>query len=243
MWSRIPTVFPWLRVGRLIIGGVEQTFQGLQGINSQGGNYNLALTDYNKLVVLTGSGGNTFTLLAASAGKGPGSTIYFENDSSGNLTIARAGSDTIASGGATNLTSIVLGPGDRGFLVSDDSSIWRWFGTRHYDSGQQTITAGGSVALTHGLGVQPFIVNYFLHCTTAQGGYSPGDEVQTSVSMAGGGGTNQGVSALASSTNLNIYYGSAGSGANLSIVTKGGGALFTITFADWAFIARASVIN
>lgn len=49
--------------------------------------------------------------------------------------------------------------------------------TQEYNSAAQTITTGGLITLAHGLGVKPKLIQYVLKCTTAEHGYSIGDEI------------------------------------------------------------------
>ncbi|WP_210236051.1 hypothetical protein, partial [Mesorhizobium sp. M1D.F.Ca.ET.234.01.1.1] len=49
--------------------------------------------------------------------------------------------------------------------------------TKSYDSGNQTITAGGSLTLAHGLGSQPKLILAYLKCVTGEQNYTAGDEL------------------------------------------------------------------
>jgi hypothetical protein len=89
--------------------------------------------------------------------------------------------------------------------------------------------------------VQPSIVTYLFHCITAEGSYLIGDEVQVSSKSNSGGVAGQGLQALMNSTNINIYYGTGTPIFNL--ITKGGGAEFNLTNANWKLILRAYVFN
>lgn len=110
-----------------------------------------------------------------------------------------------------------------------------------YDSGDQTITAGGSLTLAHSLGASPKIIQCLLKCNDAGGdvGYSNGDYVFISVS-AGDQGTSAssiGVSIVPDSTNLNIRFGN---GSQLVLLNnKTTGAVAAITNTKWKFIVRA----
>jgi hypothetical protein len=206
------------------------------------GPYNVQPTDCGTTLIANSGSAITF-ILPADATAGNGCQIQFKDQGAGVLTIARTGSDTEASGGSTTLTSLALSQGDAGTITGDGvtNGIWWWVGSRHYDSGQQSITSGGSVSLAHGLGVQPSIVNYFFHCTISQGSYSIGDEIQTSAKTHSGGATGQGFDVLLTGSNINIYYGNGSPVFNL--ITKGGGAEFNMTLADWALVVRAYVNN
>ncbi|MER9462099.1 pyocin knob domain-containing protein [Mesorhizobium sp. M0387] len=103
---------------------------------------------------------------------------------------------------------------------------------KFYESAQQTITNAGSLTLAHGLGVKP--KNYFavLQCTTADAGYSIGDEV---LANPGGGTGNKGLSLVPDATNINVRFSSTA----VDITAKGTGAGTTITNSSWRLVVRA----
>jgi hypothetical protein len=109
--------------------------------------------------------------------------------------------------------------------------------TAEYTSAEQTITSGGALALAHGLGAAPKLVYAFIKCTTAENGYSIGDELI--VGQHETGQTNGGVAIVPDATNINIRFGSTATtfgGAN-----KGTGSNVLFTNANWNFIVRAWV--
>jgi len=55
-----------------------------------------------------------------------------------------------------------------------------------YESAQQTITSGGLLTLTHGLGVEPGRFDFHLVCTTAEDGYSIGDKIGANINSTTG---------------------------------------------------------
>jgi hypothetical protein len=106
--------------------------------------------------------------------------------------------------------------------------------TKSFTSSDQTITAGGALTLTHSLGVMPKIIHVRLKNTTAEAGYSIGDELIVTVDSNVGG---RGVSIVPDATNLNIRYGSD---VNIwQIARKDTGAAFGIVPANWVAIFRA----
>lgn len=113
--------------------------------------------------------------------------------------------------------------------------------TVSYDSGDQTITAGGSLPLEHSLGAAPKIMQCLLKCNDAGGdlGYSNGDYVFINTTGADGGSTaiSTGVSVVPDATHLNVRFGS--DAAVFLINRKDTGALNSITASKWKFIARA----
>jgi hypothetical protein len=106
---------------------------------------------------------------------------------------------------------------------------------KFYESPQQAITAAGLLTLAHGLGRIPILVKYVLQCTTAELGYSIGDEL-TEI-LPGFNTSNTGVSIVPDATNLNIRYGALG--AVFVILRKDTGVAASMTPASWRLVARA----
>ncbi len=107
---------------------------------------------------------------------------------------------------------------------------------RGYDSGNQTITAAGSLTLAHGLGFVPKIRVYILKCVTADVGYAIGDEIDINVQIPSGNAS-AGLSAIVTSTNFLIRFGS--SAQTFAVPNKGTGASQNITNTRWVLIVRA----
>ncbi len=101
-----------------VTGGISPPY-----VTSSG---SLGLTVANRTVVYTGSGGHTYTLPAANA-NGAGQSIWLtikcSPAASGNLIVARAGSDTI-NNSTTGNTSITLTPGQSIDINADGVSLW-----------------------------------------------------------------------------------------------------------------------
>lgn len=106
-----------------------------------------------------------------------------------------------------------------------------------YDSGQQTITAGGTLALSHGLAVQPKIIQIWLHCTSADAGYSTGDEVLIAAgAIESASGT--GIAVVANTSLVTVRFGSA---ASTFVVTNNvDGTAAAITNSKWKLVVRAA---
>lgn len=115
--------------------------------------------------------------------------------------------------------------------------------TAAYDSGDQTITAAGTLTLAHSLGASPKIVQCLLKCNDAGGdiGYANGDYVFINTTGGDGGSTaiSTGVSIIPDATNLNVRFGS--DAVVFLINRKDTGALNSITASKWKFIVRAYV--
>ena len=107
-----------------------------------------------------------------------------------------------------------------------------------FESSQQTITAAGALTIAHGLSAAPKLYMAVLKCTTAEHGYSIGDEVAINPSSHDStSGTNRGLSIVPDATNLNIRFGS--NSAAINVLNKTTGAIVGITPASWALVLRA----
>lgn len=110
-----------------------------------------------------------------------------------------------------------------------------------YDSGDQTITAGGALTLAHSLGAAPKIVQCLLKCNDAGGdlGYSNGDYVFINTTGGDGGSSSvsSGVSVVPDATNLNVRFGSTTEVFFINNKTTGN--LQSITATKWKFVVRA----
>jgi len=92
-------------------------------------------------------------------------------------------------------------------------------------------TAGGSVGpLTHNLGAVPHKIWATFVCTTAQNGYSVGDEV-TAYATGNNTASGWGLSFRATSTQITVYVGT--NGVLAYNVTAGSGAMISLLAADW----------
>jgi hypothetical protein len=226
--------------------GADPTFQTPAtpklAVVAKTADYTIVAGDCGTTLILNSGVNHAFTL-PADATAGNGCRIQFWDQGAGMLSLTRVGSDTEASSGSTSLATLVLSQGDAGSLTADGvtNGIWWWQGIRHYDSGQQTITSGGSLTLAHGLGIQPGQISMHLHCTTGEGGYSAGDELNATGWLGNSINGNYGVSVVPDVTNLNIRYGSQPS--MFIIPRKDTGAAFTLTIANWKLILHVAVFN
>jgi len=109
-------------------------------------------------------------------------------------------------------------------------------GAQTFDSGAQTITAGGALVLAHGLTASPDFIQPYLQNVNADDGYSPG-EILFFNSTGSGNVLNRGLSVVPDATNLNIRFGSATE--PFEIIDKATGVFRTITPANWDFGIRA----
>lgn len=110
--------------------------------------------------------------------------------------------------------------------------------TKSFESARQTITAGGSLTLAHGLGTQPKLFLPYLQCVTAEGGYSINDEVMPLTNNHDSGSNGRNATMIPDATNITVRFGNLGSGV-FNIVNKSTGADLLITNANWRFVVRA----
>jgi hypothetical protein len=105
-----------------------------------------------------------------------------------------------------------------------------------YDSGDQTITVAGALALTHGLGAMPKTMCW-LHCTTGEHGYSVGDYLLYPAYIIPAANY-FGVAVVASATQINVYYGDHAP-TTFEGINKTTRAGIEFTNASWRFVVRA----
>ena len=108
---------------------IQRALGNLQGFYATGTAGTLSTSHAGKLIQLTGSGGFTLTLPALSFGVSlTGTTFYFENTSSGVVTIATSGAETIyaqtLSGSLSTVTYIALNPGETTILSNQYQIRW-----------------------------------------------------------------------------------------------------------------------
>lgn len=110
-----------------------------------------------------------------------------------------------------------------------------------YDSGDQTITAGGLLTLAHGLGTKPLSVALKLKCTTTEHNYAVGDEIDIAAGYTISATASRGASVYTASsdaaTNLYVRYGSDANTFN--VYNKTTGTIANITNSSWRLIVKA----
>lgn len=108
-----------------------------------------------------------------------------------------------------------------------------------FTSSGQTITAGGSLSVAHGLGSAPVLIAARLKCTSADLNYSVNDEVQIAVDQMDGTSLgNYGMSVIVSdSTNLGVRF--ATTTGVFRLCDKTSGAPATIDASKWVLILKA----
>lgn len=109
---------------------------------------------------------------------------------------------------------------------------------KRYTSPQQLMPQGGTITLSHGLGVVPFSVVLEMVCVTTEHGYSPGDIIQlewacTDFNVASRQG--YGATVIKSSTQVRVYLANDYS----FVAVSTGGAPAVLTPANWRLVVRA----
>ena len=106
--------------------------------------------------------------------------------------------------------------------------------TKAFVSQEQTITAGGSLNLAHGLSGTPTLLQGRLVCKTAEHGYSAGDELV--IHPIGRDGTaSYGIDMLPDSTNINVRFAAS----FLRAGHKSTNNSQNMTHANWKLVVRA----
>lgn len=109
-------------------------------------------------------------------------------------------------------------------------------GLNEYVSAEQTITAAGTVTLSHGLGVAPKLVRLTAVCKTAEQGYSVNDVLDLNPGMNSTSSLAAGLSVVTTASAIVVRFGSYG---NLNAIHKTSGVVVDLTAANWRLIARA----
>jgi len=212
-----------------------------RAITSRTAGATLTTSDLGALQAWSGTSAATLVLPSASAFP-PGTGIEFEGGGSSMAvcTISRAGTDTIADGEATGLTSIAISQPGAGFwLVSDGSAAWNYVGPRRrYESAwtQNLPAAGTSTSATHGLGTTPRQWGVIMECTTADAGYSVGDRAVILGAEAVGSFRVYPAITAASSTQVSFI-----TALGWTAVRKSDGALVAATSTSWKYRLWAEV--
>lgn len=108
--------------------------------------------------------------------------------------------------------------------------------SKSFESSQQTITAGGTLTLAHGLAGRPKLVWAVLQCTTANLNYSIGDEVPYGPFNDYDGSNSRGIGLyLADTSNIGVRFASDA----ISVINKSTGVLSNITTSSWRLVVRA----
>ncbi|MCA3704245.1 MAG: hypothetical protein INF12_14580 [Methylobacterium sp.] len=149
--------------------------------------------------------------------------------------LALSASQLLGRGSTGDVAAIALGTGlsMSGATINSSSPF-----SASYESSPQTITAAGTLTLTHGLGGRPRFVQLLLRCVTAQHNWSPGDDVFVNLGQERLTSI-QGIAVgMQNTTDIYIRYSNSGVGV-FSIGDRLTGNTVDITPANWNLIVRA----
>lgn len=132
---------------------------------------------------------------------------------------------------------LAKGTARQALLMNAGATIPAWTTlpfVQSFESAQQTISSAGLLTLAHGLAATPKFYLSFIQCTTAELGYSVGDETMIPINMSV---SNFGHTVVPDATNLTVRFGSVA--APIGINHKTTGASSTATNASWRYVIRA----
>lgn len=115
---------------------------------------------------------------------------------------------------------------------------WQW----DFDSGNLALISGsvfGIVSAAHGLGSVPRAVRAVLVCTTADGAFSAGDEVDATCWYNYGGGNHNACVVSCDATNVYARLTRVRSDADGTILDGTAGTVSTLTAGSWALKLQA----
>lgn len=244
IWVRTPANDAWTQNGTFAADGKVSywvggaTVQSLidasfatarrQPMRSVSGTTTMLAADLGGVVSFTGAG--TFNLLSgATAGAGFAVTVR-NAAASGDVVLDPNGVETL-----DGLTTRPVRPGTRVTIVWTGSGWVTTAGQYYYDSGPQTFAGGQLLTLAHGLGVSPPNYKAVARCTTAELGFSVGDE--TEMPDTNYFNVQCGLAIVPDATNFTIRIGATG----LVVFDKNGGTMSVITAANWRLVLRAWV--
>lgn len=135
------------------------------------------------------------------------------------------------------LTAVPSQATNSGKFLTTNGTTTSWsfpaFGTS-YDSGNQSISSGGQLILSHGLGVKPKAVRLYMVNLTGELGYTAGQEVDGQ--FVHDGNFAPWVAMVSDSSHITIRFSNSGSFGTFHATT---GASTAITLTNWALVARA----
>lgn len=192
--------------------------------------WNGAVTLTNSATLVTGTGADLTTY--------SGMYMLVKKDASNVWRLIWWSRRLLATGGGTNqltfnLSALTAG---RSITVPDANvTLATPMFVKEYDSGQQTITAGGTLSLStvSALGGVPKLIAAHLVCVTAQAPWVPGDIIHIlNVQFSSTSNINGGATVKATATTIEVTYGG---GANVFYAIGG----INITPANFRMVVRA----
>lgn len=204
-------------------------FSNLEPVSPQSSakttNYTVADTDRGGVIRFSGMSADSTLTLPAASGRAGFRFTFMNLDGTYGVTVDPNSSETID----TFSTRKTFGPGPIE-LYCDGSNWFTISGAYLYDSGDQTITASGTLSLAHGLGTRPRRIWTQIRCTSSEGNYSVGDYVTVGPTDTDGA-THRGVNIVPDASNLTVLY--ASSASTFHVPNKSTRANFAITNASW----------
>ena len=235
---------------RIAIGSTAQVLKVVSGAPAwaddnassvqSGTTHSPGAADNGKTFIYTHASGCAVTVPAAS-GLPAGWMINVVNASGAAVIFTRSGSDTIWSKN-TSLTTLSLPQaGNGGALYCDNGNAkFYWVGRRSFEGTGLALNAA-TTTQAHGLGVVPTEFCLVMKNTTAELGYSIGDEVPhpgVTLDQVGAGRHHQ---IVVDATNLVLLQGTTVTQVVLNKTTPAAGV--TATAGSWSWLMRAVVIN
>ena len=188
----------------------------------------------------SGTGG---TIFGNGAGAGVASVSSIGAISAASFTSTGALSiGSIASSGGISATTVSgsSAPTAASHLTRKDYVDSLLIFTKTYTSGEQTISGGGTLSLTHSLGGYPEIVRVYVICKIAEYGYSIGDRLEVSIALNQSiGAAETAMSFRTTSTQILIKYGLTTTPITAIRLDTGNG--IYLTNANWRLVVKAFV--
>ncbi len=227
--------------GNLVVSGADNSTETV-AISS--GTLNLSATTKEVIVVDLNQNVTSVTMPAGVAGQAVNRRVVFTQSGAANFTVAGWTGVTI-EGGVAPVAATGVGAVTEYMLSNTSNGGWRMYVdqvgggfAKEYVSAEQTITVGGALSLTHGLGGIPKLVVGTYVCKTAEAGFSVGDVFYDSFTY---GYTDAGVNVtttlcMDATTLFLVYQNGVG---NFRIRHKTTGAMVNATPANWRYVVRA----
>lgn len=145
----------------------------------------------------------------------------------------------VGSGGAAHPAATTAAAG---FMSAADKAKLEALTTLRYVSPDIDLVPGGYVELAHGLGVEPWALDYRLRCITADAGYAAGDVLDPlnghNAEWTSTGAVNLGCAVVADETHIRLRFGTS---PQVFIVQHfATGAITSLIPDRWRFIVRAA---
>ena len=190
--------------------------------------------DNGRIISYTNAAGCAVTMSTlASLGTGFRCTVVVDQATAA-VTFTRSGSDVFEGGGTVLTLPLAASDGRNSLDIMTKTGGVFYTTLRQFRSAAQTITAAAQRQVAHGLAAKPKKYWLVLRCTTAELGYSVGDEIiypTAGATLSAGAAANAGATLRADATNLTLRFGSLAATLNVTRADTGVGA--NITLGSW----------